>query len=217
MLRRGIAGAALVGLLALEAAAGVPAAGEAAGPREQLRRSIDRMLVILQEPGLKGPAKTLERRSAMFQVVMDLFDFQEMGRRALGRHWGPRSPEEQAEFVPLFTDLIWRTYIDVVERYENEVVKFRGEAIRGGEAEVSTEISSLRTKEIAVDYRLLQTPDGWRVYDVSIQGVSLVGNYRTQLDRLILSKSYGEAIRLLRSKREVAEAEEHRKLRDSGM
>jgi phospholipid transport system substrate-binding protein len=188
----------------------------ASTPKETLKASVDAIVAILQDPELRKPAKVVERRKAIHAIVVANFDFHEIGKRALARHWQDRTPEEREEFVVLFSDLLWRTYIDILEKYENESVQYLGEDVRDGLAQVSTSIVS-KGREIAVDYRLMSSGENWRVYDVLVEGISLVNNYRAQFDKLILSKSFDHVVRFLHGRMDTALAEERKKLRESGI
>jgi phospholipid transport system substrate-binding protein len=188
----------------------------ASTPKETLQTSVDAIIRILSNEGLRKPAKTVERREAIHAIVVDTFDFREIGKRALARHWGERTPQEQEEFVYLFADFLWRTYIDILEKYENESVQYLGEAVRDGFAEVNTTILS-KGREIAIDYRLVRMESRWRVYDVLVEGISLVNNYRAQFDKIILSKSFEHVIRFLRGRMDTALEAERKKLAESGI
>lgn len=189
----------LAGLFAaaLMLSAGTAVAGE---PTEQVRQTVDKVLGILQDKALKGPAKAKERRTTLRKVIDERFDFEEMARRSLALHWKKRTPEEQKEFVELYSDLLERAYINKIEQYTDEKVTYTGEAQEGNRAAVRTVIITKKNVEIPIEYRLHRTGAGWKAYDVIIEGVSLVNNYRKQFNSIISSKSYEELLRRLRSK-----------------
>ncbi len=189
----------------------------AAGPTEAVKASVESMLVILKDAELRKGAKTIERRAAMRKVVEEIFDFQEMGRRAVARHWIDKSPQQRAEFAQVFSELLWRAYVDILEKYENEQVQFVGETIQETLAEVRTQVTTRARTDVTLDYRLTQVDGKWRVYDVVVQGVSLVANYRTQFDRILMSKSWEDMIATLKGKQSAAENHDLRKQRDSGI
>jgi phospholipid transport system substrate-binding protein len=171
-------------------------------PSDQLRLHTDRVLRILDNPDLKQEARTAERRAEVRKVAGEIFDFTETTRRSLGRHWQGRTAAERAEIVRLFTDLLERSYIGKIELYSGEKIRYVGESIDGDQATVRTKIVTRQGGEVPVDYRMLRRGDRWLVYDVSIEGVSLVGNYRTQFNKIIQTASYQELVRKLQAKQE---------------
>jgi phospholipid transport system substrate-binding protein len=193
--------AALRLLCLLCALAAVPAAdGEGPGPTEQLRGRIDRVLEVLGNPALKGPARAAERHRAIRQIADEIFDFDETARRAMGQHWRSLTPTQQREFVDLFSDLLERAYMSKIELYSGEKIQYPGERVEGDLATVSTRIVTKKGTEVPIDYRMLKRDDQWRVYDVSIEGVSLVANYRTQFNNIIRTSSYEELLRKMRGR-----------------
>jgi len=176
------------------------APGAATGPTEQLKGSIDRVLQILDDPAFKPEARLAERRKAVRRIADEIFDFEEMGQRALGQHWRPLTAEQRKEFVPLFADLVDRAYMSTIERYSGEPIQYTGERIEGDLAVVSTKILAKQDKEIPVAYRMLRHGDRWLIYDVSAEGVSLVANYRTQFNTVIRTSSYDELLKRMRSR-----------------
>ena len=121
-----------------------------------------------------------------------LFDFTEMCRRALGRHWADRTAAERDEFVRLFTDLVARSYIGKIDRYAGEAIAYTAERVDGDEASVQSQVVTAKGSQIPVEYRLHRVNDDWTAYDVLIENVSLVGTYRSQFDRIIKTESFGE-------------------------
>jgi phospholipid transport system substrate-binding protein len=178
-----------------------------AGPAtDQVKASVDRVVGILQDPELRKPAKTAQRRAQIREVARQLFDFEEMSRRVLGRHWGPRSPEERKRFTELFTDLLESTYVSKIESYGGEKIVYLPEQADGGQATVRSKLITEQGTEIPIDYRLHRTGERWAAFDVLVEGVSLVSNYRTQFNRIIAQESYGGLVKRLEQKsREVAE------------
>jgi phospholipid transport system substrate-binding protein len=184
--------ACLVLLPAVTAQAGIPT--------DQLRGAIDRVVKTLDNPSLKGEGKLPERRAAVRKIANDIFDFGEIARRSLGRHWAARSEAEQKEFVALFGDLLERAYIAKIDVYGGEKILYTAERAEGEIAIVSTKIISRNGTEVPVDYRMLRRGERWLVYDVNIEGVSLVANYRTQFNKIIQTSSYGELVKKMKSK-----------------
>jgi phospholipid transport system substrate-binding protein len=169
----------------------VPTA-RAASPSDELRQSVDQVIKILEQPG--------NHRPEVRKIANSIFDFQETARRALGRHWAQRTPPEQKEFVQLFADLLERSYISKIELYHGEKVAWLGDNVNGDDATVKTKIVTKQGTEIPVDYRMLQKDGRWLVYDVNIEGVSLVSNYRTQFNKIIQTESYQALVDKLKAK-----------------
>ncbi|KRT72866.1 MAG: hypothetical protein XU13_C0019G0053 [Candidatus Rokubacteria bacterium CSP1-6] len=186
---------ALAGLLILSVA---PA--WAVTPTEQLKGSIDKIIPILEDPTLKGDAKLKERRAAIRRVATDVFDFTESARRALGPHWERRTAEERQEFARLLGDLLERAFASRLEQYAGERIQYTGEAVDGDLATVKTRIITKSGAELPVDYQVLRRGDRWFVYDVWIEGVSLMNNYRVQFNKIIQTSSYEDLVRKLKAK-----------------
>ena len=170
------------------------------GPTDQLRLQVERVLDIVRDPEFQGATMTRDRRAAIRAVAARIFDFEEMARRSLGRHWHARSPAERAEFTELFTNLLERAYIARIERYGGEPITYRQARIEGDRATVQTTIVARRGSEVPVDYRMRHEGATWLVYDVVIEGVSLVANYRTQFNKIILTSSWEELLRRMKDK-----------------
>jgi phospholipid transport system substrate-binding protein len=184
-------------VLALAVLCALPGRAAAGGATDTLRPAIDQVLRILDDPALKGPARTPERRAALRGTVEGMIDFPEAARRALALHWRNRTEAERAEFVALFKDLVTYSYILKVEPYAGEAVVFVGESEHDGVTTVLTRIQS-RQGPIPVDYHMHEHAGRWLVYDVLVEGVSLVGNYRAQFNTIIQTASYAELIRRMK-------------------
>jgi phospholipid transport system substrate-binding protein len=174
------------------------AATEAA---QQLKQTVDRVLAILNDPALKGDAKTTERRQKLKEVIAARFDFAEMAKRSLGAHWQKRSPAEQKEFVEVFTELLEGSYIDKVESYSGEKVRFVNDRQDKDYAEIGTKIVNNKGEELSVDYRLYNANSDWKVSDVIIENISLVNNYRAQFNRVLARSSYAELLETMKQKK----------------
>lgn len=186
-----------VGALAL---AGLFAGPAVAGPpTEAMKGTIDEILRILRDKDLKQPAKAAERRQQLEKVVGDRFDYQEMSRRSLGASWNGLSDQDKHEFVALFRTLLTNSYANKVETYSGEGVQYLNERTESDYAEVRTKVLSGKT-EIPLDYRLVHKSDDWRVYDVVIDGISLVSNYRGQFTKILRTSSYADLVDQLRKK-----------------
>jgi phospholipid transport system substrate-binding protein len=171
-------------------------------PTDQMRETVDKVLEILKNNELKRPERTQERRAAIRKVVDERFDFEEMAKRSLGIHWKERTSQERKEFVPLFTDLLERSYIKKIESYTDEKIIYVDESVEGEYATVKTKIVTKKNVEIPIEYRLYRKNSKWEVYDVIIEGVSLVNNYRTQFNKIIRTQSYSELVKRLKNKQE---------------
>lgn len=179
------------------ALAGTSVAGE---PSDQIKQTTDKIISILVDPDLKDPSRSEERSKLVRKAADERFDWQEMARRALARHWKPRTDEERREFVPLFADLLERTYMKKIQNYSGEAVDYLGDRVEGKYGIVKVKISTAKNLEIPVLYRVREKGGVWLIYDVSIEGVSLVNNYRTQFNSIILNSSYEELVQKLKKK-----------------
>jgi phospholipid transport system substrate-binding protein len=173
----------------------------AGAPTEQLRAQIDRVLKTLEDPELKKENRAKDRRGAVRKIANDIFDFSETARRSLGRHWQGRTPAEREEFVQLFTDLLERSYISKIETYGGEKIAYLGDTIEADQAKVQTKLIT-KNGEIPIEYRMHKTGDRWLVYDVVIEGVSLVANYRTQFNKIIQTSSFQELMNKMKNKQQ---------------
>ena len=173
----------------------------AGAPGDQVRQSVDKLLVILKDPQLKGEGNKNERREKLKAVIYRRFDFTEMAKRSLGSEWRRRSPEEQKEFVKLFTDLLERAYLDKIESYNGENFQYLKEREDDNNyAQVDTKLVDNKGQEFAINYRLYNTKGDWKVYDVVIENVSIVNNYRSQFTRVLATTSYEELVNRLKGK-----------------
>ena len=183
-------------LLAVLSAPEPALAGE---PTEQIRGAIDRGIAILQRPDLKAKEKREERREVLRKELFPSFFFEEMAKRSLGVHWKDRTPQEREEFTRLFRNLLENAYAGKIEGYKGEKILYRKESVDLPYAEVNTVIVMLQGDEIAVDYRVLKDGARWRIYDIVIEGVSLVNNYRSQFAGILQKSSYPDLVRRLKS------------------
>jgi phospholipid transport system substrate-binding protein len=169
-------------------------------PGDQVRQTTDKLLVILKDPRLKGEGSKNERREKLKEVIYQRFDFTEMARRSLGSEWRRRTPDEQKEFVKLFTDVLERTYLDQIESYSGEKIQYLKEREDGNQAEVATKIVDNKGQEYSVNYRLHNVNGDWKVYDVVIEDISLVNNYRAQFSRVLARSSFEELLETMKQK-----------------
>ena len=169
-------------------------------PTDQLREGVDRVLVVLRDPQLIGDAQSDRRRIAISKVAGEIFDFGDMAKRALGPHWVERTPAERGEFVRLFTDLIQRAYVGKVDQHAAATkMTFLGETMDGDYAVVRTTIPLSNGSKMPLDYRMHDTGGRWQVYDISIDGISLVANYRAQFNKVVRTSSYPGLVTKLKS------------------
>ena len=172
----------------------------AGAPTDQLREGVDRVVKILRDPELKGDKHVDQRRAAIAVVAGELFDFGEMARRSLAQHWDKRTPAEQKEFVRLFTALMQRSYVSKVDQQEAAGrMTYRGETMDADHAVVQTTIPLSNGSEMPLDYRMHKPRDHWQVYDLSLDGISLVANYRAQFNKIIRTSSYETLVARLKS------------------
>jgi len=181
-----------ISMIATDAVAGLPT--------DQIKATVDKALVVLKDPRFKPPAKQQERRDQLRQILFARFDFAEMAKRSLGPDWRRRTPQEQEDFVRLFTDVLERAYADIIESYTNEKIVYVYEKVEGSYADVYSKIVTAKGEEYTINYRAQLSGGDWKVYDVVAENVSLVNNYRSQFTRVISKSSYEELVRRLRDK-----------------
>lgn len=182
-----------------------PAAAMAAGPMETLKPPIKEVIDLLNDPQYKDPGNRKAQREKLWGAVNSIFDYAFISKSALGRyHWqNSFSDEQKKEFTEVFSRFLGNTYIDKIqEGYENEQVMFiEEELFTPKKALVKTTIARKKT-EIPVDYRMKSGDEGWKIYDVNIEGVSLVQNYRSQFRSILLNQTAGQLIEQLKTKLE---------------
>ena len=169
-------------------------------PTEKVKETTEKILSIVTDADLKGPDKDKERRALIRKAVDERFDWEELSRRSLARHWRKLDDEQKKEFVVLFGKLLERTYLDRVEGYSGEQVTYVNEIVEGEYALVEVRVLTSKGTEIPANYKLRKKDGDWRVYDISIEGVSLVNNYRVQFNDIITKSSYEELIKKLQEK-----------------
>lgn len=175
-------------------------------PRDVVQSAVARVIQTIEaaqerpQPARAGRPHTDSTRTEIRRIASELFDFGEVGRRALGRHWTGRSREEQAEFIALFTGLLERAYVGKIEAYSGEQILYTSEIVDGDYSVVRSRIHTKRRMEVGLDYRLHRTEGRWKVYDVLIDGVSFVSTYRSEFNRIIQLHSWDELMDRLRKK-----------------
>ena len=189
--------AKVLGLAALLLAGAVGAA-QAGPPTEQVKQYTDQVQRILQDPALRQA----DKRAAVRKVAAEVFDVQETAKRALGRHWQARTPAEREEFVQLFADLLERTYIHKIDLYGGERLVYTQEVVDGDYATVRAKVATRQGAEVPVEAKLHRRGERWLVYDVAVENISLIANYRSQFDRIIRTASFQELMSRLRTRRD---------------
>ncbi len=186
-------------IVALILSLALSSAAWAGPPTDQLRAGMERIFKILGDPELAGDDKISQRKTAVARIAGELFDFGEMSKRTLGQHWEQRTPAERQDFARLFTDVIQRSYFSKIDEHGSEKTVFRTETVEGNRAVVRTTLFLARGAQMPLDYAMLGAGDRWRVYDLSIDGISIVANYRSQFNRIIRTASYADLVTRMRS------------------
>lgn len=171
-----------------------------AAPLDVVRNSVNDVLDILRDPLYKDTTKNNLQRERIENKIRGIFDFDEIARRTLATHWKKFTPEQQTEFTDVFSDFLENIYIKRIQGYTNEKVVYLSENLTGEVmANVKTKIVT-QASEIPIDYRMMKKKDGWKIYDVNIEGVSFVRNYRTQFQKILMKESPNGLIERLRKK-----------------
>ena len=169
-------------------------------PTVEIKSTVDQVIQILTNPQLQGEDRKQERRKRLREAIFVRFDLQEMAQRALGAHWHRRTPEERTELIRVFSDLLEQTYVDKIESYNNEKLIYMNERIDGRYAEVGSKVRTSKGEEFTINYKLHRVGEDWRVYDLVIENVSLMNNYRSQFNRIITSSTYDELVSRIKQK-----------------
>jgi len=164
-----------------------------------MRTTVSQALGVMRDQELKKPERMDERVARLKKIADARFDYGEMAKRSLGGQWDKLRERERQEFVDLFTEFLTATYVDKLHSYSDEEVKFLNERLDGNYAEVKSILVGKKT-EIPMDYRLIEKDGDWKAYDVVIDGISLVQNYRGQFKAILRSSSYEQLIQVLRNK-----------------
>lgn len=173
----------------------VPEAACATSPLEQVRIAVDQVIEVLRQGELQGEA----RRKVLSKLIRSRFDFYIMSQRTLGQHWKQATAQEQAEFVRLFSDLLEASYIGRIEAYTDETVDYNSEKIDGSRAVVATVVHSSNT-DIPIEYRMVKQGNDWFVYDVLVEDISLIKNYRSSYGEIVRKEGYAGLFERMRKK-----------------
>jgi phospholipid transport system substrate-binding protein len=181
-----------------------PALVFAGPPAEQLASQIERVLAVLGDPAFKGDERVGPRRQAVRQVTDELIDWNEMGRRTLGAHWQTLADGDRAKFVALFSELLNRAYLKNLDRYEGEKIVVTGDSMDGDRAVVQARVVGREGHGgMPLDFAMVRDGERWRVWDIRMQGTSMVGGYKAQFARLLQAESYDAVLRRLRERVEA--------------
>jgi phospholipid transport system substrate-binding protein len=168
-------------------------------PADQVKETVGRVVTILRDPAMAKEDKAVERREALRQAILPRFDFSEMARRSLGSHW-KNQQSKQEEFIAVFSNFVENTYVGKVESFKDEKIVFGRERIEQNLAEVGTQVVPTKGEPFSLNYKLHLVGNDWKVYDVVIENISMVNNYRSQFNRILANASFDELIRKLREK-----------------
>ena len=183
----------------------IPSFVMAGEPTDRIKVVSDKIIAIIFDDSLKTPEMKSKRDQMVFEIVDGLFTWEEFSRRALARHWGKRTEDEKKTFISLFRQLVERTYMAKAGQYSGGKVIFLGEKVEGDYCNVSTQVLTSAGTQIPVDYRMIKKDGVWWVYDVYIEGVSLVSNYRTQFNDILIKSSFEDLLNRLKEKIEKGE------------
>jgi phospholipid transport system substrate-binding protein len=168
------------------------------GPLHLVSSSITRVLAIVRSQPVDA-AESGRRQAEIRETAVELFDFDEMSRRLLGPRWRDASPQEQQDFVVVFTDLLQGAYLNTIGNYPLATITFQGETINGSYARVRSRMTAGKG-DIGIEYRLLESDGRWGVYDIAVDGVSLVSNYRSQFASMLKRMSFAQLLDRLRGR-----------------
>ena len=179
-----------------------PSTATAVTATEAVKSSIEEVVRVLEDKELKKADRVAERRQRLQKIFNDRFSYEEMSKRSLGAQWNNLNETQRAQFVDLFRQLLARSYTGTIEGYSGERFQYLSEHKEGDYAEVRTKLIS-RKGEIPINYRLLSKSGEWQVYDIVVDGISMVSNYRAQFTKIIRTSSYEDLVQKLQSKSEV--------------
>jgi phospholipid transport system substrate-binding protein len=179
-------------------------ASAANGVTAEVKKTVDEVVRIVSDKEMKKNDQ--KRRQALKKTISKIFDYSEMAKRSLGKHWNQRSADEKNQFTELFASLLENSYASKIESYNNEKIVYLKETIDSDHAEVKSKVVTTKRDEFTLDYRMINQNGKWMVYDVVIEGVSLVSNYRTQFNKIITADGYPVLVKKLQTKTEELKA-----------
>ncbi len=168
-------------------------------PTSVLKPVLDDLTAVLGDNNLKGKVHLTERRDKIMSIIKSEFDFREMCKRVLGTTWRQIDDKEKDRFTKIMTKLLENVYIGKLEGYSGQTIEFVGEIVKGDRAQVTTLIEN-GDKKIPVHYIMKKTDSGWMVYDINIEGVSLVSNYKEQFKSILRTDDYNGLVKILQDK-----------------
>lgn len=166
-----------------------------ATPLNDVRKTVDEVVRIVADKEMKKNEQ--KRRLALKKTISSIFDYNEMAKRSLGKHWNQLTSEEKNQFSELFAALLENSYAGKIESYNNEKIVYIKELLDGDHAEIRSKVVTAKRDEFTLDYRMTSQNGKWMVYDVVVEGVSLVSNYRGQFNRVITASGYSGLIKKL--------------------
>src|SRR6266704_6917562 len=175
-----------------------------AAPLDDVKKTVDEVVRIVADKEMKKSAQ--KRRQALKKTIGNIFDYNEMAKRSLGKHWSQLTPDEKKQFADLFATLLENSYAGKIESYNNEKIIYIKETVDNEYAEIKSKVVTAARDEFTLDYRLFKQDGKWMVYDVIIEGVSLVSNYRSQFNKIITSSGYAKRVEKLQSKNDELKA-----------
>jgi phospholipid transport system substrate-binding protein len=175
-----------------------------ATPTDDLKRTVDEVVRIVADKEMKK--NEVKRRQALKRTISTIFDYSEMAKRSMGKHWNQRTAVEKKHFTELFATLLENSYASKIESYNNEKIVYLRETVDGDYSEIKSKVVTAARDEFTLDYRLFRQDGKWMVYDVVIEGVSLVSNYRSQFNKIITANGYDRLVKKLQSKNEELQA-----------
>jgi len=184
----------------------VPAISKASLVTDEVKSTVDQVIKIVSDKELKKPSNEQKRRQELKTAIGRIFDYREMAKRSMGIHWRSLTPAQKNDFVGLFSTLLEKSYSGKIESYNQEKIVYDRENVEGSYAEVDSRVITPKRDEYSLDYRLLKEGNKWMIYDVVIEGVSLVSNYRTQFNKIINEQGYNELVKKMRTKSEEINA-----------
>ena len=169
-------------------------------PMTTVEATVNRVLDVLRDSKLKSPAAKEKKKEKLRIIYKDMFDEIEFSKRTLTRNWNKFNPAERVEFVKLFEQVLEKSYIDKILDYSNEKIDFYKESMLSeNQAEIQTKIIT-SSKEVPIFYRVILKNGKWKVYDVVVENVSLVQNYRTQFNDILVKNTPEQLLEILRNK-----------------
>jgi phospholipid transport system substrate-binding protein len=175
-----------------------------AAPLDDVKKTVDDVVRIVADKDMKKTDH--KRRQALKKTIATIFDYNEMAKRSLGKHWNPLTSDERTHFAELFATLLENSYAGKIESYNNEKIVYVKELLDGDHAEIKSKVVTAKRDEFTLDYRMAKQNGKWMAYDVVIEGVSLVSNYRSQFSKIIKSNGYAGLVKKLETKNDELKA-----------